>query len=123
MQIGNVRLGVLDLYRKEVGPLTDEQHADALAMADIAARAIISMQAEAPVGELASELESGTGFSYVIHQASGMVAAQLDVSVAQALIRLRAYAFGNDQSLKGVAEDVVGRTLRFDIGSDRGEKL
>ena len=49
-----------------------------------------------------------------------MVAAQLDVSVGQALIRLRAYAFGNDRSLTAVAEDVVGRRLRFDHRS--GEK-
>ena len=32
-----------------------------------------------------------------------MVAAQLDVSVGQALIRLRAYAFGNDRPLADVA--------------------
>ena len=43
-----------------------------------------------------------------------MVAAQLDVSVGQALIRLRAHAFGNDRSLAEVAEDVVARKLRFD---------
>ena len=43
-----------------------------------------------------------------------MVAAQLDVSVGQALIRLRAYAFGNDRPLAEVAEDVVARKLRFD---------
>jgi hypothetical protein len=36
------------------------------------------------------------------------------VSVGQALIRLRAYAFGNDRPLAGVAEDVVARRLRFD---------
>ena len=38
-----------------------------------------------------------------------MVSAQLDVSVGQALIRLRAYAFGNDRPLAEVAADVVGR--------------
>jgi hypothetical protein len=43
-----------------------------------------------------------------------MVAAQLDVSVAQALIRLRAYAFGNNRPLSDVAREVVARTLRFD---------
>jgi hypothetical protein len=42
-----------------------------------------------------------------------MVSAQLDVSVGQALIRLRAYAFGNGRRLAEVAEDVVSRRLRF----------
>jgi hypothetical protein len=49
-----------------------------------------------------------------------MVAAQLKVSVGQALVRLRAYAFGNDRALDEVAKDVVARTLRFDAA--RGEK-
>jgi hypothetical protein len=46
-----------------------------------------------------------------------MVAAQLGVSVGEALIRLRAYAFGQGRALTDVAEDVVAKTLRFDAGS------
>ena len=37
-----------------------------------------------------------------------MVAAQLDVSVGQALTRLRAYAFAHDRPLAAVADAVVG---------------
>jgi hypothetical protein len=48
-----------------------------------------------------------------VHQASGMVAAQLGVSIGEALIRLRAYAFAHDRSLTAVADDVVARELRF----------
>jgi len=50
-----------------------------------------------------------------------MVAAQLDVSVGQALIRLRAHPFGNGRPLKDVAEDVVARKLRFNArGGEKG---
>jgi hypothetical protein len=120
LQVGAVRLGALNLYCDRPGPLTDEQHADALVMADIAAQAILVLQADAPPGMLAAELEVGAEFQYVVHQASGMASAQLDVTVGQALIRLRAYAFGNDRPLMEVARDVVARKLRFD---DRiGEK-
>lgn len=120
LEVGAVRLGALNLYRDRPGPLTDDQHADALVMADVAAQALLVMQANAPPGRLAEELEAGSDFQYVVHQASGMVAAQLDVSVGLALIRLRAHAFGNDRPLTRVAEDVVDRSLRFD---DRnGEK-
>jgi hypothetical protein len=62
---------------------------------------------------LAVALGMGADFHYVVHQASGMVAAQLDVSVGHALIRLKAYAFGNGRPLAEVAEDVVARKLRF----------
>ena len=120
LRVGAVRLGALNLHCDRPGPLTDDQHADALAMADVAAQAVVAMQANAPPGRLAHELEAGGDFQYVVHQASGMVAAQLEVSVGQALIRLRAYAFGNDRSLTEVAEDVVARRLRFDERS--GEK-
>jgi hypothetical protein len=120
LQVGAVRLGALNLYRRQPGRLSDEQHADALVMADVAAQALLVMQANAPPGKLAAALEAGSDFQYVVHQASGMVAAQLDVSVGQALIRLRAYAFGNDRPLTEVAKDVVARTLRFDAAS--GEK-
>ena len=107
-------------YRDRPGLLNDEQHADALVVADAAARWVLDAQAGAPSGAVAKELEAGADFQYVVHQASGMVAAQLDVSVDQALIRLRAYAFGNDRALTEVGRDVVARRLRFD---DRnGEK-
>jgi len=120
LQVGAVRLGALNLYRDRPGPLTDDQHADALVMADVAAQALLVMQAGAPPGKLGAELEADADFHYVVHQASGMVSAQLEVSVAKALIRLRAYAFGNDRPLTDVARDVVARRLRFDDRS--GEK-
>jgi GAF domain-containing protein len=117
LQVGAVRLGALNLYRDRPGALDDEQHADALVMADVAAQAVLLLQADAPPGKVASELEAGADFHHVVHQAAGMVAAQLEVTVGQALIRLRAYAFGNNRPLAEVARDVVARTLRFDAHS------
>ena len=117
LHVGEVRLGALNLYRDSPGPLSAEQHADALAMADIVTRSIIVMQAHASPGQLALELEVGADLELVVHQATGMVAAQLGVSVAQALIRLQAYAFGNDRPLRSVATEVVARGVRF-AGAD-----
>jgi GAF domain-containing protein len=119
LQVGAVRLGALNLYCDRPGQLDDEQYATALAMADIAAQAVLLMQANASPGQLATELEAGADFRYVVHQAAGMVAAQLDVTVGHALIRLRAYAFGHERPLDEVARDVVARTLRF--GTRSGE--
>src|ERR1700730_6963186 len=120
LRVGAVRLGALNLYRDRPGPLTDDQYEDALLLAGVAAQAVLVLQAHASPGKLAAELEAGADFHYVVHQASGMVAAQLEVSVGQALIRLRAYAFGHGRPLTKVAQDVVARKLRFD---DRnGEK-
>jgi GAF domain-containing protein len=117
LHVGAVRLGALNLYRDRPGSLTDDQHADSLVMADVAAQAVLVLQANAPPGELAAALEASADFQYVVHQASGMVAAQLEISVAEALIRLRAHAFGNGRPLAEVAHDVVATTLRFDAAS------
>ena len=117
LQVGAVRLGALNLYRDQPGPLSNEQHADALVMADISAAAVLMMQANAPPGKVAAELETGSDFRYVVHQASGMVAVQLNVSIAQAMIRLRGYSFSNDRPLTEVAGDVVARRIRFDAGT------
>ena len=117
LQVGAVRLGALNLYSDRPGPLTHDQAADALVMADVAAQALLVMQAKAPAGELATELDAAADFQYVVHQATGMIAAQLNVSVAQALIRLKAYAFGNGRLLTQVCEEVVARTIRFDEAS------
>jgi hypothetical protein len=120
LEVGTVRLGALNLYCDVPGPLADDRHADALLMADIVAQALLLLQAGAPAGTVATELDANADFKYVVHQASGMAAAQLEITVGQALIRLRAHAFGNDRSLTDVARDVVERRLRFDAQS--GEK-
>jgi hypothetical protein len=117
LQVGAVRLGAMNLFRHGPGRLTDEQHADGLVMADVAAQAVLVLQTHAAPGEVAAELEAGAEFQYSVHQAAGMVAAQLDVGVGQALTRLRAYAFGNDIALTEVADDVIARMLRFDAAS------
>ena len=120
LQVGAARLGALNLYRDRPGGLSDDEHTDALVMADITAQALLILQADAPSGTVAAELDANADFQYVVHQACGMVAAQLGVTVAQALIRLRGHAFGNNRPLPDVARDVVARRLRFD--ADSGEK-
>jgi hypothetical protein len=112
--VGSVRIGALNLYRDEPGELTDDQHAYALMMAEVAARAVLDMQAHAPPGVLAAEMENGPDFRFVVHQASGMVSVQLGVTIAEALIRLRAFAFGNNRPIGDVAADIVDRRIRLD---------
>jgi hypothetical protein len=113
LHVGSVHLGALNLCRDRAGPLSDEQHADALVAADIAAQAVLVVQANAPPGQLAAELTAAGEFDYVVHQASGMVAVQIGAGLRDAQVLLRAHAFGNDRSLTDVAKDVVDRKLCF----------
>ena len=113
LRVGTVRLGALNLYRDCPGPLSGDQHADALVVADVAARWVLEAQAGAPPDMVAEELERGADFHFVVHNAAGMVSVQAGISVTEALIRLRAFAFSHDRLLADVAGDVVARRLRL----------
>lgn len=121
LRVGAVRLGALNLYSDDTGPLDDDQHADALILADVVARAVLVMEADAPPGEMALEIEAGGDFKYVVHQASGMVSVQLDITVGEALARLRARAFAHDQPLVELAESIVAGEFRFAARREGGE--
>ncbi len=112
--VGSTHLGALNLYRDRPGALSADQHSDALLVADVAAYAIISMQANADPDTLGPELESGGNFRFVVHQAAGMIAVQVDIPVDDALLRLRAHAFSTGRPSSDVARDVVACKLRFD---------
>jgi AmiR/NasT family two-component response regulator len=66
-----------------------------------------------PAAGAADRLDPATIGRAEIHQATGMVLAQLDISADAALARLRAHAFVEQRLLIDVARDVVGRRLRF----------
>lgn len=122
LQVGAARVGALNLYRDRPGPLSREQLTAALAVSDLVTRAVLNLQAGAATGALAAEL-ADVPFRAVVHQATGMIAAQLGVAVGDALVRLRAFAYAEDRSVDEVAALVVARTLRFDDSpteTDRG---
>ena len=113
LRVGTVHLGALNLYRDLPGPLTGDQHADALVVADVAARWVLEAQAGAPVDMVAEELEVSADFHFAVHNAAGIVSVQEGISVTEALIRLRAFAFSSDRLLADVAQDVISRRLRL----------
>lgn len=114
LRVGDFCIGALNLYRDEPGGLDDEQHADTLVMAGVAARAVLAMQVDSALDAVEPNLEMQSKLRLVVHQASGMAASQLHIPVADALDRLRAYAFANDRSLEDTARDVMARRVRFD---------
>ena len=114
LQLGAIRLGVLYLYRAEPGMLSAEQLSDGLELAHMATTLLLETQEDAPPGELGSGLRGEWAHRAVVHQATGMVAAQTGADLAEALARLRARAFGGGQSIYDVAFDVVERRLRFE---------
>jgi hypothetical protein len=82
-------------------------------MADVLARWVLEAQAGAPPDTVAGEIEAGADFHFAVHNAAGIVSVQESISVAEALIRLRAFAFSSDRLLTEVARDVIARRLRL----------
>jgi hypothetical protein len=116
LSVGDLSLGALNLYRDRPGSLTARQHADALLLASVAARAIIAIEVDAPPGSVNTELQVGTNFRFVVHQAAGMISVQLGIGVADALARLRAHAFAVNRNILDLSGDVVERRVRFADG-------
>ena len=114
LRAGNVSIGVLDVYQELPGNLTDEQHANALAVADVTTRVVLTTQSKAVSGELALPLDGVAGARAHQHQAAGIVAAQAEIRADDAMLILRAYAFAHDLGLDAVARSVIERRLRFD---------
>lgn len=114
MRVGTIRLGALNLYRMRASSLTDDEEADALVIAEVAARWVLEAQAGSPPEVIPTELEIGADFHFAVHNAAGMISVQLGVSIAEALIRLRAHAFGTDRLIGDVALDVINRRLRLE---------
>ncbi|AYN33421.1 MULTISPECIES: GAF and ANTAR domain-containing protein [Streptomyces] len=113
LRLGGVGVGVMCLYRSEPGPLSREQLADALVLTDTVLALLLDRSlSEQPAMDGRWSEQSGPQHPEV-HQATGMIAVQLGVSAAVALVRLRAYAFSHDRRLSDVAKDVVARRLRF----------
>lgn len=114
LRLGAARLGALTVYRAEPGPLDGDLYADALVLAEVVTRALLAAQAGVADGALAAGLRDGGTFDARVHQASGMVSAQLKVSVGEGLARLRARAFADGTALGHVAAEVIARRLRFE---------
>jgi hypothetical protein len=119
VQLGAIRLGVIDLYRRLPGPLDSGQVSGALRAADAALWALLGTRFEEDSDHhrLPGQLPGYRLHRAEVHQATGMVVAQAGVSAQSALAMLRASAFVHDRPIDEVARDVVARRLRFGKGT------
>ena len=124
LRIGGIRAGVLVLYRDRPGPLSTFQLGDALIFADTATLLLLDAQDQAAgdpglsADPGAQSLDLTQSPDLVLHraeidQATGMLTEQLGVSIRDAFVRLRAYAYARDLRLIDVARDIVARRLQL----------
>lgn len=118
LQVGAAQLGVLDLFRDRAGPLTGAELGRALALADHAVMVLLDGQDRHEHdgnGDGDGPGADGTlGATTELFQAQGMVMVQIGGTLAEAMARLRAYAYAQDVRLVEVARAIVARELRFE---------
>lgn len=116
--VGAIRVGVLSLYRLQPGHLDAATLTDSLAFAELALRLLLDEQADLNTAGRAAE-EVLPLHNPQVHQATGMVAAQLGLGMADAFAHLRARSFAEQTPLSSLAADVVARRRRFDRDGER----
>ena len=112
LQIGVARFGAMDVYRDEAGALSAWAYSRALTYADVAIQTMLNAQNDA--GGTATLLTDGDDTRFEVYQAQGMVMVQLGVRAAEALSRLRAYAYANNRRLREVADDIISRRVELE---------
>jgi hypothetical protein len=112
LQVGGVQLGVLEMHRRSAGSLTPAQLTDAFLLTDAATDTIFNdVHGVAPL-----TLSGLVDIQAEVHQATGMVAVDMRVSLAEALLRIRGHAFAHHMTLVQVAKEIIERRLRLDSG-------
>ena len=116
--VGAAKVGVLSVYREQAGELDGDQVRDALVFAD--ALLVLALDHRRGVSADLDEVIDAAFASRraEVHQAAGLIAAQQDISVTDALARLRAHAYLSGLPLHRIAADVMAGRLRLE--SDRG---
>ncbi len=123
LQVGAIRAGVMGLYRERPGSLSAFQLGDALVFADTATLLMLDAQDQTAGEAVAGSGPGGQPPDLALHraeidQATGMLTEQLGVGIAEAFIRLRAYAYAHDRGLSDLARDIVARRLRLSPDRD-----
>jgi hypothetical protein len=106
MHPGGVTIGVITLYRS-VGGLAESLD-DAQFLADAIGAALLDDRASGGMVPFAAWSDRAR-----VHQATGMIVAQLAIAPADAMAILRAHAYAQSTTLDEIATEVVQRRLSF----------
>ncbi len=114
MRMGAVTVGAVTLYRTHPGDLSPDQRSSALAIASAIASTAVQRAMRSALHEEAAESPTSPALRREVHQATGMILAQLNTTATDAYSRLQAYAFAHGRHILDVARDVVNRDLTFE---------
>jgi len=106
VRIGAIALGVMDLYRSKPGGLSQDQISTTFSTVDAMSRSMLDWERTPPD-------EPDQSYPLTVHQAAGIAMVQLDTSIEEALVRLRATAYRAGRPVSELAADVVAGRYTF----------
>ncbi|WP_241979822.1 GAF and ANTAR domain-containing protein [Cryobacterium glaciale] len=122
LTLGALDVGIVELYSTTPGVLDRTDRAKALVLANETAwnllDRLLRVQESAASGETTSASSASPLSRREIHQATGMVLVQMNVTPTDALLVLRAHAFSHGTTVRSIAGDVVARRLQFSPKND-----
>lgn len=113
LYVGELDVGIVDLYSDLPRVLSPRDIDDVTVLASIASRHLLRRALDG-LDAVDEGLPDGPHSRREMHQASGMVAAQLGIGVDDALLVLRGRAFSSGRTVSEVSADVVARRLTFE---------
>jgi GAF domain-containing protein len=114
LRAGGIRLGTLALYQRGPGGLSTATISDAALLADLSTHALLR---QSEFSEDDDQVRMTLSYQDV-NMATGMLAAQLKVSLDDAFARVRAHAFSSGRSVLDVAHDLLERRIPLDRFTD-----
>ena len=114
LRVGALSVGAIDLYSRTSLDLTAADRRRALGMSEVIARRVLRQALQGAASDLDGE---GSVYSRrIIHQATGMVLAQLDLSAEDASVIIQSHAYGGGRSMKDLASAIIAGEVRFTRG-------
>ena len=113
LQIGAIKVGVLDLYCTAEAPLGAAEFAEAVAISELVTAVLLNVDRDGHLPDSLGPWWNQPPSTREVHQATGMVMAQLGLDARSAYVRLQAIAFESGRLLQEVAADVVSRRERL----------
>jgi GAF domain-containing protein len=109
LQLRDVTIGALNLFRATDEPFADADLEIAQAMAKVAATGLLQRRTVSKGNLVSEQLRSALQSRIVIEQAKGVLAERLDLSVDDAFQRLRSHARNTNRKLTELARDVANK--------------
>ena len=114
LRLGAATVGVADLYsHRTIEPWPAELIERAMEIASGVSASAVRLATRSADAATSTTGRNAVELRREVHQATGMVMAQLDCTASTALLRLRAHAFANDIPLDQLAGDVVAQRVDF----------